>query len=301
MQLSVGQGEDRSVLLFHPCPSEPGCPYCAGSPPPGGFDWSFLGGAYCISLASRPDRATSAAEQLHKVGLCRLVTFYRPTRHPKSPKIGIWESHRAVALDALEKGLETVLVLEDDVRFARFVRPRTVRAVQRALARLPQDWMIFFLGHWVLRAWFVRPNVLRSASACTHAYIASRRLLTWLRDHPFGTAPIVRIAGTGIDAAFAALPGTYAYFPMLATQTASRSDHLTYKPGRKKAWKLKHLFTRSRFRERMLSGLMRPNELAIVALSPLFYLIERLRGPLLVRPATPPLSDPALPGRQRDA
>lgn len=284
MQLEVGKSANRAVPLFHPCPALPGCPYCAGSPPPGGFDWSFLGGAYCISLASRPDRAASAAAELHKVGLCRLVTFYRPERHPKSAKIGIWESHRAVAQDALAKGSGPVLVLEDDVRFARFVRPRTVRAVGEALARLPQGWMIFFLGHWALRAWFVRRNVLRSASACTHAYIASPRLLTWLCQHPFGTAPVVPIAGTGIDAAFAALPETYAYFPMLATQSASRSDHLTYRPDRKKPWKLKHLLTRSRYRERMLSGLMRPNELAVVALSPLLYLVERLAGPLRARP-----------------
>jgi GR25 family glycosyltransferase involved in LPS biosynthesis len=150
----------------------------------------------------------AAAAQFHRLGLCRKVIFYRPTKHPTQPKIGIWESHRAVGLEALARGQRTVLILEDDVAFSRHVRPRTVRAVGRAMRTLPADWMIFFLGHWPMRAWFVRRNVLRTASGCAHAYVASPRLLQWLRDHPYGTAPIVRMVGVTIDAAYAALATT---------------------------------------------------------------------------------------------
>ena len=279
------QRGEEGASLFHPCPVDPACAHCgAGSPSGrGAFDWSFVDGAYCISLQSRPDRAASAAAELHRVGLCRTVSFYRPIKHATRPKIGIWEAHRQVGREALARGCRTVLVLEDDVRFAAWVGPRTVRAVGRALMALPAGWTIFFLGHWPLRAWFVRRNVLRSASACTHAYIASARLLQWLQDHPFGTAPIVRLAGTGIDAAYAGLPASYAYFPMLATQSESPSDHLIDGASRR-VKKIEHLFARWQHRERLLSRLMRPNELIVAALSPLFYAMDRLGRPLRTHP-----------------
>lgn len=270
--------------LFHPCPPQPGCRYCgAGAGAESDFDWSFIEAAYCISLRHRADRMAAAAAQFHRLGLCRKLTFFRPEKHPTMPKVGIWESHRAVALEALARDQRTILVLEDDVQFARHVGPRTVRAVARAFATLPSDWMIFFLGHWPMRAWFVRHNVLRTASGCAHAYVAGPRLLAWLKEHPYGTAPIVRMVGVTIDAAYAALPATYAYFPMLAVQSASPSDHMSNEPGRPMK-KLRHLITRSGHRELLQSRLMRPTEFAVALCSPFLYLLDRLHGPIRTRP-----------------
>lgn len=285
-------GEGASPL-FHPCPPDPGCPHCRGTAGDR-FDWSFLDSAYCISLQSRPDRMAEAAAQFHRLGLCRRVTFYRPVKHPTMPKVGIWESHRAVGLEALRRGQRHALIFEDDVRFSRHVGPRTVRAVAGAFRKLPPDWTIFFLGHWPLRAWFVRRNLLRTVSGCAHAYVAGPRLLQWLRDHPYGTAPIVRMVGVSIDAAYAALPGAYAYFPMLAIQSTSRSDHMSRDPSRR-VKRFRHLFTRTRYREILHSGLMRPTELAVAACSPAFWLLDRLKGP--IRPLPPRLQLAPAEGR----
>jgi hypothetical protein len=175
--------------------------------------------------------------------------------------------------------MRAVLVMEDDVLFSRRVTPRTVRNVGEALAGLPPGWTVFFLGHWPLRAWFVGRRTLRTVSGCAHAYVASRRLLRWLRDHPYGTAPVVRLVGRGIDAAYAALPGTYAYFPMLATQSTSPSDHVTRLQVPPRVKRPKHLVMRPGIREALLSGLMRPSQYAVAALSPAFYLLDRWRGP----------------------
>jgi hypothetical protein len=287
--VAISDAEEPNVPFFHPCPPDPDCPHCGAGAPAGAarFDWSFVDAAYCISLRSRPDRAARAAAELHRLGLCRKAVFHRPAKHPTRPKIGIWEAHRAVGLEALARGQRTVLVLEDDVRFAPWVGPRTVRAVGRALAGLPPGWTVFFLGHWPLRAWFVRPNVLRTASGGAHAYVAGPRLLAWLRDHPFGTAPFVRLAGTGIDAAYAALPGAYAFFPMLAVQSGVASDHLA-DGARRKLKKPEHLFSRWRHRERLLAALARPSEAAAVLLSPLSYALHRLgRPPRLHVPTSP--------------
>jgi|GEM_PF-963311 len=260
---------------FHPCPPDPSCPYCNGSIAPAqALDWSFLDGVYCISLKSREDRAIAVAAQFHKVGLCRQLLFYRPLRYPGRGYIGSWESHRAVAEHARQQGNQTTLIFEDDVQFVRRMTPRSVRAIGRAIERLPPDWMIFFLGHWPLWAYFVRANVLRTSSGCAHAYIVSPRLLEWLHEHPWGTPGIEkrRLIGKALDSAYARLPATYALFPMIATQSVSRSDNFAV--SRKKNTKLKHLVTHSRYREWLLSKLMRPGEAVAVLLSPLFFIAQ---------------------------
>jgi hypothetical protein len=269
------QSQGSGVPTLHACPHDPACAYCNGAEPHDGFDWSFVEAAYCISLLNRSDRAAAAAQEFHRLGLCRKVTFFRPERHPRKPTIGIWESHQAVAADALKRGLRTIAVFEDDVRFSRRARPDSVGAAGQVLAQLPRGWMIFYLGHWPVRAWFLRRNLMQTVSGCTHAYIASHDALLWLRDHPYGTAPLVPLIGTGIDSAYAALSATFAYFPMLALQRAVPSDHSARS---RRIKRLRHFITRSRYREQFLSRLMRPNELLVAALSPLFYLLNRWQG-----------------------
>ena len=275
--LDRDERQQRATLAWHPTPSSPDCAHCgqvrAGSSRPR-FDWSFVDAAYCISLRERPDRAAEAAAEFHRVGLCGRVTFFRPERPSGSVRIAIWESHRTVAEHALRHGRSRVLFLEDDVMFARRIQPAALRAIGEVMDTLPQGWMVLYLGHWPLWAYFVRRNLLRCGSACCHAYIASERTLRWLRDNPPDTVPIARIAGRGVDAALARLPETYAMFPMLAIQRPSPSDNLWAAAGRPKR-KLKHLITRSRYRELLLSRLMRPNELLVAALSPAFFLLHR--------------------------
>ena len=101
-------------------------------------------------------------------------------------------------------------------------------------------------------------------------------MLQWLHDHPYGSANVPkapRIVGAGIDAAYARLEAAYALFPMIAIQSASKSDNMRYDPLKKKR-KLRHLVRRSKHREWLLSNLMRPNELFVVMLSPLFFALD---------------------------
>jgi hypothetical protein len=259
--------------VFHPCPPDPDCRHCNDSTA-ASLDWSFIDAAYCISLKTRDDRVAEAAEEFHRSGLCRRVLFYRPTKHPQKGIIGSWESHRAVAQAGLARNAERVLVFEDDVLFTRRLTARNLEKIRNGIARLPDDWMLFHLGHWPLRAWPIARNVLKTSSACAHAYIASARLMRWLDERPWGSPDIAMrpIVGKALDAAFAALPSTYALFPMIAIQRVSASDNFNMrgKPIRKP----KHLVTRTRYREPLLSGLMRPAEAIVVALSPIFYMAD---------------------------
>ncbi len=269
-------------LVFHRCPVDPGCPYCGDTKAKErapAYDWSFIDGAYCISLQSRPDRAADAAAELHRVGLCRATLFHRPVKNETWPVAGIWEAHRAVALHALASGRNNVLILEDDVVFSRRLSTRRVRTIGEAMRTLPAGWMIFYLGHMSRWAFLVRRNVARVSSTAAHAYIAGPRLLSWLRDRPFGTGGIkrVRVSGRGIDAAYARLAGTYALFPLIATQSASPSDHIA-RPGKTLLIKKpKHLFTRTRYREFILSKAMRPAQYIALVASPLFFAARNAR------------------------
>ena len=63
--------------------------------------WGWLAPAFCISLKDSEMRTRRAAQEFCRVGMCRVIMFYRPDRD-KSPipfpgARGCWESHRICA------------------------------------------------------------------------------------------------------------------------------------------------------------------------------------------------------------
>lgn len=233
----------------------------SGSTP--SLDWTFVDAAYCISLRERDDRTRQATAEFNAVGLARRLLFYRPERHATDAVEGIWQSHCAVARHALAAGHRKVAIFEDDVRFDREVTPSRLAAVAREIDALPEDWEIFYLGHWPVRCRLLSRNLLHTRSGCTHAYIANLSLLEWMRRSDYAEFrrqnPRRSAVGRGIDSAFFHLQGAYAIFPMLAVQSASPSDHRPARASRR-IKKIRHLVTRTQLRERALSFFMRPNE-----------------------------------------
>jgi GR25 family glycosyltransferase involved in LPS biosynthesis len=211
-------------------------------------------------LREREDRARAAAEEFHRLGLCRKVLFYRPSRHQTNPIAGIWESHRTVLSHALEHGYRSALVLEDDVLFSRWFGARTSRRLNRVIRQLPADWNLFYLGHWPMRMRFISLNLVSTSSACTHAYVASDRLMRLISERPYVEQAPTPGVGRGIDSVFLKLPGAYAFFPMVVTQSTSPSDHIPERQKRK-IRRVHHIVTKTRAREWLLSKLMRPAEL----------------------------------------
>ena len=202
---------------FELLPREEWCDYCAGRRHVATLAPN-LTAIYCISLQEQPHRTAKATEQFHALGLCREVLFYRPVRG-RDPDRAIWDSHRAVAQDAIAKGFSRILVLEDDVLFTQ-PRETLIRRVAAALRGLPSNWWGLYLGHVPIQAYFLRPDLLRVRSGCTHAYIANAPLLAWLASTPpmSPEAPMWHWIGQSIDAAMSSLPEMYAVFPMIAVQ-----------------------------------------------------------------------------------
>ena len=224
---------------FEPVPHDDSCEYCAGrrraAPLPEPLD-----AVYCISLQEQPHRTAEASAHFHSRGLCRHVTLYRPVR-AKNGTRAIWESHRAVARHALAHDRQYALILEDDVYFRRPWSKLAPR-IHRAVAKLPTDWRVLYIGHVPLQAYFARPGIMRVRSFTTHAYLASPRMLAWLVETGPASPDVVplRFAGYGIDAAMANLPGMYAMFPMAARQRFlgdRRIDPRIDHAGRLRAWR----------------------------------------------------------------
>jgi len=223
---------------FEPTLHDDSCAYCTGrlavSLP------KALDAIYCISLQEQPHRTREAIAHFHDIGLCRHVTFYRPTRGENGER-AIWESHQAIARHALARGYCNTLMLEDDVIF-RQPWDRLAPRIAGAIAALPADWWCFYLGHVPIQAYFVGPKILRVRSACAHAYIASPRLLAWLADTEPLSAEVAtwQRIGSSIDGAMANLPGMYALFPMAVLQRFLgdyRVDTRLDDAGRPRSWR----------------------------------------------------------------
>lgn len=278
----VSHQDTLETARFEPCPVDPRCAYCGDGADPGAAPrWPFVDAVYCISLASRDDRARLAARELHRVGLCRQTIFYRPRGGWGSTARRIWNSHQIVAQAALRRGSARTLVLEDDCVFDRNFGEREHAAIAQALDRLPPDWMAFYLGHWPLAGCFVAPDVLRVSSLCTHAYIASERLCRWIADHPYvpvrerrGNAFSI-LMGKGIDVHFSGLPDMYALYPMQAFQSRSPHDHRSGRRNRRES-RLKQL--KLRLRDHLLLEHMRTAETFAAWMSPPLRLALRLPG-----------------------
>lgn len=229
---------------------------------------------YCISLRSRPDRYGAAVAELHRVGLCRHTLFLRPEKGPRGGVVrSIWESHRTCLRHARSEGAGTALMLEDDVQFRPWLQPRHVARAGAELRRLAADWHAFYLGHLPLGGYLVRPRVLRTMSAQTHAYVASRRLMDWLDATNWqpNVTPSSRILGYGLDSAYSQLPGMYALIPMLAVQSDSPSDHL----GSHKSKKLAGVFDLAPMVQWLATTAPLPMQYITAVLSPVWWLIGR--------------------------
>jgi hypothetical protein len=210
----------------------PNCLSCQNGLPVPGFDWSFIPIAVCISLKGANERVERATVEFHKVGLCRRLLFYRPTRD-KIPARGCWESHRRIARQAKEVWqLKRLAIFEDDVCFDDAIRPANIEHVKQQIEMLPDDWKCFMLGHWALFALPKNAKVVRTVSLCTHAYIMNHPLMDWVQENDYDSISKTKLfkaaqkisPNLGIDVFYALLGHMYALYPMIAYQTGAATS-----------------------------------------------------------------------------
>jgi GR25 family glycosyltransferase involved in LPS biosynthesis len=249
------------LVQEHPCPYSDTCVTCNGGTSL--YNWSgVFDKAYCISLQGREDRLISSAQQFHNIGLCKYVTYYRPTRdnsqHVARPTTrGCWESHRDVMTKGKQAGAEKLLIFEDDVIFEKNrVNQKVITTIAKFLNK--KKWDMFYLGHF---SYFAAPTttykINRIVAAMLHAYIirTSSTFCNWLIDTPHDTMIGNRqlglfaniIAGgvhpPGIDIYAALKTRAYAIFPQIAWQSGSETSnpkHGTFFKGAAQNFVLKY-------------------------------------------------------------
>jgi len=138
---------------------------------------------YCINLERRPDRRENAQEQFTKIGI-ENVEFFNATDgklfapsgiHITPPEWGCADSHIRIWRDIVDKGYETVLVFEDDVKIIKgfldklafvFDEMKDVEWDYINLGPSPEPFRI--QGNWESE------SVRKGISLLTHCYIISR-------------------------------------------------------------------------------------------------------------------------------
>lgn len=137
--------------------------------------WHGVEAVYCITLDTAVDRHDTVKKSLEKVGLWDKTTMLYSQRDPQGGVRGCFESHRLAWDKALHEGLDNVLIVEDDVFFAKDWRKYVPHMFK--FMRENQDWDMLFLG-WTPYKSFITPwkHVTRmTCGTATHAYILSRR------------------------------------------------------------------------------------------------------------------------------
>jgi len=127
----------------------------------------------CINLIERDDRMEEALKQFSKVGLAETVLFHRVKRHHRGGRYGCYDSHRSVMQQALDDGINTLLVFEDDVQFNDGWEEVVVDAKDFIDSGAHFD--TFFLGSQILHVEEqTTPTIWKIKCSNAHAYIVSR-------------------------------------------------------------------------------------------------------------------------------
>lgn len=104
--------------------------------------WDFFDEIYCINLDHRIDRWEKAQKEFDSVGLLPKVQRFSAIQE-KDGRLGVIKSNLAIVKLAKEKGLNNVLVFEDDVHFIN----NTVENLEKAISQIGRlDWWLFYLG-----------------------------------------------------------------------------------------------------------------------------------------------------------
>lgn len=161
---------------------------------------------YCISLKERIDRRELFKRTVGDLLNNRVI--FKIVKKAEDPVRGCYESHQAIAKEALANGLQRVLIFEDDVMpyelkaapiffINRFIRTRRFEALHLGYS-MGKTWLTWF------------PFIARGRVVALHAYILSREGCQILANTPYSGVPV--------DIVFKKRIKQHCVFPMLFRQ-----------------------------------------------------------------------------------
>lgn len=150
--------------------------------------WHFVDAAYAITLETAVHRHKRLEDEIQRVKLAPKTEIVKVKKHPEGGAKGCYESHQNVWKDALQKGHQVVLIVEDDVFFSEDWEALLPHVADFLASGQP--WDCFVLGWVPFRAKRFSSHVshlLRGTA--THAYLVSRAALEKGLP-PFTTLPV---------------------------------------------------------------------------------------------------------------
>lgn len=107
--------------------------------------FDFFDQIWCINAASRPERWSTMQARLSQLACHDRVRRFPAVPAPADERVGRALSHRRLIQMAAERGLRSVLVIEDETLFL----DRTEAILARAAGELTgRSWKILYLGTW---------------------------------------------------------------------------------------------------------------------------------------------------------
>jgi Glycosyltransferase family 25 (LPS biosynthesis protein) len=184
-------------------------------------EWNWLPRAFCITLATRPERRKQAEKEFHRVGLCAKMIYYSTQKDYISGMRGCWESHRSIAKKCIEDEADWYLVFEDDVVFKTNFTQHHVNKIESCLKEISYStplWKMLYLGGLPKSLWFSPTKDYASFRGWTsHAVLVSKEMARIVVEnsfeaynHPFQEKRIE------IDGFMLKFEHSYVVFPPLA-------------------------------------------------------------------------------------
>ena len=107
--------------------------------------FNFFDNIWCIHQTAHPTRRPAMQMRLMRLGFDERARHFSAVPSPADPRIGRALSHRRIVQDAAERGLRSVLVIEDETLFL----DRAESVVSAATAELSRRrWRLLYLGTW---------------------------------------------------------------------------------------------------------------------------------------------------------
>jgi len=185
----------------------------------------YFNGAYCINLFSRMDKWAECLKEFDKHGLC--VEWHNGVDGEKiiyqgdlkKGVVGCFMSHKNLITEARDSGLETILILEDDVAFDDNLNEK----FNEWINEVPNDWDMLYLGgnHNVREVTKCDDHLMRATNTqTTHAYAIKNTIYDMILDR-------LETLDLDVDVVYTEIQkkcNAYCFTPRLAWQRPSISD-----------------------------------------------------------------------------
>lgn len=178
--------------------------------------WSGFDEIVCINLLEREDRYQKVKAVFDSLKMP--VKFHRVNRHPNGGVEGCYTSHIQVITSAYERGLNNVLIFEDDVVPGKGLTARKVLECAN-LAKVPGVQLVYLGWHPQImssRTKHVIGSMYGIKAMGCHAYVITRDVMKELANRPFD--------GTPIDVLLTNYPKAFGVYPTAFVQGMGDSN-----------------------------------------------------------------------------